>query len=189
MPTSIIHQRCIQWLTVLCISFILVLATAQVQVGFCKADITLVRCVMTMIIVLVMLESSVLMACHNNAHKVSRVGWNLVDSLISAGTLYYLLRTWIGGEYSCASSFLQTMAMVLLYCALRGILSHAQLPSAWLMVGLIVCGAYGAHGGLIDVLSDEPSEGEAVHMNIPKGIQEPLILVVETVCFYMDMRE
>ena len=50
---------------------------------------------------------------------------------------------------------------------------------------------YGARGGLINVRSDEPAEGEAVHMNIPKGIKEPLILVVETVhgCYYMDMRE
>lgn len=50
---------------------------------------------------------------------------------------------------------------------------------------------YGARGGLIDVRSDESAEGEAVHMNIPKGIQEPLILVVETIhgCYYLDMRE
>ena len=50
---------------------------------------------------------------------------------------------------------------------------------------------YGARGSLINVRSDEPAEGEVVHMNIPKGIQEPLILVVETVhgCYYMDMRE
>lgn len=153
MPTPIIHQRYIQWLAVLCIGFLMVLAAEPVQVGFCKTDIALIWCVMTMMIVLVMLESSVLIAYHNNAHKVSRVGWNLVDSLITAGALYYLLRTWIGGDYSCASSFLQTMAMVLLYCALRGILSHAQLPSAWLMVGLIACGAYEAGLGYSQILS------------------------------------
>ena len=121
--------------------------------GFCKADIALIRCVMTMMIVLVMLECSVLIAYHNNAHNVSRAGWNLVDSLITAGTLYYLLRTWIGGEYSCDSSFLQTMAMFLLYCALRGILSHAQLPSVWLMAGLIACGAYEAGQGASQIIS------------------------------------
>lgn len=60
----------------------------------------------------------------------------VLDAGVGAWAIYYVLRTWLGAEYPCATAFLTASMLVLGYVALR-VLFHFVRPSARVMRSLV----------------------------------------------------
>ena len=79
--------------------------------------------------------------------------WSWLDALVVIGTLYYVLRAWIGTEYPCATTFLKTIEMSMLYFALRCLMAKGCLSAKWIMCGLMVCAVYETGLGISQTLN------------------------------------
>lgn len=79
--------------------------------------------------------------------------WNHLDLLIIIWSIYYILRIWLGGEYPCATTFLKTFEVILLYFGLRCILPLLRMPSDYLLIGLLVCAVYESVAGFTQLAS------------------------------------
>lgn len=124
------------------------LTLAPVEVRWAEADIRLLCGIMVILAMAVMLWS-----IPSKSRDKSKSGWSWLDVLVALGTLYYVMRVWLGTEYPCATAFLKTIEMVLLYFCLRCLMAHGKLSSKWIMGGLLVCGVYEAGLGLSQMLN------------------------------------
>lgn len=124
------------------------LTLAPVEVRWAEADIRLLCGIVVILAMAVMLWF-----IPSKLRDKSKSGWSWLDALIALGTLYYFIRVWLGTEYPCATAFLKTMEMVLLYFCLRWLMAHGKLSSKWIMGGLLVCGVYEAGLGLSQMLN------------------------------------
>lgn len=79
--------------------------------------------------------------------------WSWTDMVVATWMIYVVGRVWMGNEYACGTEFLKMMEMGLLYVALRGILSWAQLSPACIIYGILLCGVYEAGIGVWQLVS------------------------------------
>lgn len=79
--------------------------------------------------------------------------WSWTDMVVATWMIYVVGRVWMGNEYACGTEFLKMMEMGLLYVALRGILSWAQLSPACIIYGILLCGVYEAGLGVWQLVS------------------------------------
>lgn len=79
--------------------------------------------------------------------------WSWTDMLMAAWMIYVVGRVWMGNEYACGTEFLKMMEMAMLYVALRGILSWAQLSPAYIIYGILLCGVYETGLGVWQLVS------------------------------------
>ena len=138
-----------QWLSLLCICFLLWLCLIPLEVRWAEADIILSWGIIVISAMSGMLWILPPKLCNKSK---SNVGWSWLDALIAIGTLYYLLHAWIGAEYPCATSFLKTIEMVMLYFALRILIVKGSLSAKWIMVGLMACAVYETGLGISQIL-------------------------------------
>lgn len=124
------------------------LTLAPVEVRWAEADIRLLCGIMVILAMAVMLWFIPSKICEK-----AKGSWGWLDVLVAVGTLYYVMRVWLGTEYPCATAFLKTIEMVLLYFCLRCLMAHGKLSSKWIMGGLLVCGVYEAGLGLSQMLN------------------------------------
>lgn len=86
-------------------------------------------------------------------NKTNPLKITMVDSAIVVWSLYYLLRVYIGGEYPCATDFLKTCTIVLLYASLRILFNSTKLSAWWIIAILIFCGVYEAISGISQMIN------------------------------------
>lgn len=139
-----------QWLSLVCIYLLLWLCLKPLEVRWAEADIRLSLGIMAfsaMAGVLWFLPKRLF--GENRANS----GWGWLDTLVSIGTLYYVLRAWIGTEYPCSTAFIKSMEMVMLYFALRCFMSKGCLSANWIMGGLMICALYETGLGISQILN------------------------------------
>lgn len=95
-------------------------------------------------------------ACMLSAKEARRV--TLLDLLIGAWGAYYLLRVWMGAEYTCATQFLKDAMTFMMYFAMRGIFSRCTASPSVATAALVACGCYEAIVGLMQI-----AEGDSRH--------------------------
>ena len=120
---------------IISLCFLLWLTLAPVEVRWAEADIRLswgIMVIQALAVVLWLIFSKI---CDK-----AKGSWNWLDALVAMGTSYYVMRVWLGTEYPCATAFLKTIEMVLLYFCLRCLMAHGKLSSKWIMGGMLVCG-------------------------------------------------
>lgn len=137
-----------QWLSLLCICFLLWLCLKPLEVRWAEADIRLSWGIMVILALSTVLW---LVPCKICGKMESSWGW--LDTLVSIGTLYYVLRAWIGTEYPCATSFLKTIEMSMLYFALRSLMAKGSLTAKWIMGGLMACSVYETVLGISQIIN------------------------------------
>lgn len=137
-------------ISLLCICFLLWVCLIPLEVRWAEADIMLSWGVMVISTMSGMLWILPQKLCNKSK---SNVGWSWLDALIAIGTLYYVLRAWIGTEYPSATLFLKTIEMVMLYFALRSLMAKGYLSAKWIMCGLIVCAVYETGLGISQILN------------------------------------
>lgn len=133
---------------IISLCFWLWLTLAPVEVRWAEADIRLswgIMVIQALAVVLWLIFSKI---CDK-----AKGSWNWLDALVAMGTSYYVMRVWLGTEYPCATAFLKTIEMVLLYFCLRCLMAHGKLSSKWIMGGMLVCGIYEAGLGLTQMLN------------------------------------
>lgn len=86
-------------------------------------------------------------------HGGKLLRWSWTDMVVATWMIYVVGRVWMGNEYACGTEFLKMMEMGLLYVALRGILSWAQLSPACIIYGILLCGVYEAGLGVWQLVS------------------------------------
>lgn len=75
------------------------------------------------------------------------------DAAIAIWFVYYMPRTYIGAEYPCATDFLKTCTIALLYISLRVLFANTNL-SHWRIVAiLLLCGGDEAINGVCQMLN------------------------------------
>lgn len=75
------------------------------------------------------------------------------DAAIAIWFLYYVLRTYIGSEYPCATDFLKTCTIALLYISLRVLFANTNLSHWWIVSILLLCGVYESIDGIIQMIN------------------------------------
>lgn len=75
------------------------------------------------------------------------------DAAIAIWSLYYVLRTYIGSEYPCATDFLKTCTIALLYISLRVLFANTNLSHWWIVSILLLCGVYESIDGIIQMIN------------------------------------
>lgn len=137
-----------QWFSLLCICFLLWLCLKPLEVRWAEADIRLSWGIMVILALSTVLW---LVPCKICGKMESSWGW--LDTLVSIGTLYYVLRAWIGTEYPCATSFLKTIEMSMLYFALRSLMAKGHLSAKWIIGGLMACAVYETGLGIFQIIN------------------------------------
>lgn len=139
-----------QWISLLCISFLLWLCLNPLEVRWADADVTLSWGIMAISAV-----AGVLWIIPDKLYgeNSAKGNWSWLDALVAAGALYYVLRAWIGTEYPCSTAFLKNMEMVMLYFALRCLMSKGCMSSKWIMGGLMACAVYEVVLGVTQVMN------------------------------------
>lgn len=87
--------------------------------------------------------------------------WTWIDYTAGIWMTYWVMRVWIGGEYPCASSFLQMAWMVLLYIMLRIVFTGCDktlLPYLMAFI-ILVFGAIESLWGFWQMLSNTSRHG------------------------------
>ena len=72
----------------------------------------------------------------------NKVRITITDAVLTVWMLYYAGRVYAGGEYSCATVFLKTVSVYLLYVFLRVVFSHSCISAWWIKAGLVFFGCY-----------------------------------------------
>ena len=81
--------------------------------------------------------------------------WTWIDGLSGGWMVFWLLRVWMGGEFPCATSFLQMSWMCLLYMVLRMVFAGSSYTLLHLEAGLILLfGAYESLWGFWQIISE-----------------------------------
>lgn len=144
------NKTLFQWLSLLCICFLLWISLRPLEVRWAEADITLSWGIMAILAV-----GSVqwILSRKLSGNPIPKGRWSLLDTMVAIGTLYYVLRAWIGTEYPCATTFLKTTEMAILYYALRSLMANSHLPAKLIMSGLMACAVYEASLGLTQMLN------------------------------------
>lgn len=75
------------------------------------------------------------------------------DAAIAIWFLYYVLRTYIGSGYPCATDFLKTCTIALLYISLRVLFANTNLSHWWIVSILLLCGVYESIDGIIQMIN------------------------------------
>lgn len=145
---SKIVRQSILWLSILSISALFWLIVKNVQSGICYADILLARCVVVMLIVVAMQWIAIHIMGIRCESEAAGGYWSLLDSFVITEILYFVLLTLTGGKNPCASLFLITTEMVLLYFALRRLMTLRKVSSELIIIGLMICAIYEAGWGL-----------------------------------------
>ena len=123
------------------VMFLLVLTVCLVEVRWSPAEHTL-----AFSLPLLLLGAVAIALCNR-----STIRFTIGDLLILLWGVYYFGRIWMGAEYPCATTALQSMMMILLYIVLRILFSCATdcgLLSTVLVVGILLCGGMEAISGL-----------------------------------------
>lgn len=138
-----------QWISLLCICFLLWLCLKPLEVRWAEAEI-----ILAWGIIAISAVTGIPCILSKKLFDKSRTncGWSWLDALIATGTLYYVLRTWIGTEYPCAVSFLKTTEMAMLYFALRSFMAKGCLSAKWIMGCLMTCTVYETGLGFSQIL-------------------------------------
>ena len=139
-----------QWISLSWICFLLWLCLNPVEMRWAEADTILawgVMVILAMAGVLWILPKKIYDEIRANS------GWSWLDTLFALGTLYYVLRAWIGTEYPCSTAFLKSMEMVMLYFALRCLMTKGCLSAKWIMGGLMICAVYELGLGITQIIN------------------------------------
>ena len=139
-----------QWISLSWICFLLWLCLKPLEVRWAEADITLLWGIMVLSAMAGVLWIMPKKLCGENR---SNSGWSSLDTLVVIGTLYYVLRAWIGTEYPCSTTFLKTMEMVMLYFALRCLMAKGCLSAKWIMGCLMICAVYETGLGISQIIN------------------------------------
>lgn len=139
-----------QWISLSWICFLLWLCLKPLEVRWAEADITLLWGIMVLSAMAGVLWIMPKKLCGENR---SNSGWSSLDTLVVIGTLYYVLRAWIGTEYPCSTAFLKSMEMVMLYFALRCLMAKGCLSAKWIMGGLMACAIYETGLGITQIMN------------------------------------
>lgn len=138
------------WMAILATGFVLWMAVCPVETRWAKSDVTLAWGIVILVSLAVIIQLS---ACLKREYRKGIVRWNLLDALAMLWFLYYLMRSWMDGEFACATAFLKTVEMALMYFALRGIFATGKLPQEGIMCGLLACGVYESAIGVGQILN------------------------------------
>ena len=132
-------MRAFRYLSIPVVGFLLWLSIQPVETRWASADILLLLGTATIALVAGTLWAAPRIGSYTNPQ---RGRWSLSDVFVGIWGLYYVVRTWMHGDSPCATPFLKTIEILLLYGALRTLFA-LKCPSAkWLMGGLIICGIY-----------------------------------------------
>ena len=124
---------------------LLCLTLMNVEIRWSKADITLAYAIPVLGVVGLMCLIL----------KRSAWQWTWIDYLSVGWMVFWLLRVWVGGEYPCATSFLQMSWMYLLYVVLRLVFTGCSYTLLYLGEGLILLfGAYESFWGFWQIISE-----------------------------------
>lgn len=81
--------------------------------------------------------------------------WTWIDYLAGGWMAFWLLRVWVGGEFPCATSFLQMSWMCLLYVVLRLVFTGSSYTLLYIGAGLILpFGAIESLWGFWQIISE-----------------------------------
>ena len=72
----------------------------------------------------------------------NKVRITITDAVLTVWMLYYAGRVYAGCEYCCATVFLKTVSVYLLYVFLRVVFSHSCISAWWIKAGLVFFGCY-----------------------------------------------
>ena len=139
-----------EWFSLLCICFLLWLCLKPLEVRWAEADTILSWGVMVIYAVVGVLCPLPKKLCNKS---MANGRWSWLDALVVIGTLYYVLRAWIGTEYPCSTAFLKSMEMVMLYFALRCLMAKGCLSAKWIMGGLMACAIYETGLGITQIMN------------------------------------
>ena len=84
-----------------------------------------------------------------------RCRFTVTDGLVTAWTLYYLGRVWVGAEYPCAKEWLQTMEVAVMYTVLRMLFHGTKVQSWMLCAGIMLAGCYEAIIGVSQLVAGQ----------------------------------
>ena len=84
-----------------------------------------------------------------------RCRFTVTDGLVTAWTLYYLGRVWVGAEYPCAKEWLQTMEVAVMYAVLRMLFHGTKVQSWMLCAGIMLAGCYEAIIGVSQLVAGQ----------------------------------
>ena len=131
-----------QWLMGCIICILLVISMMPVEPRWAEADVVLSKLLPWMCLTMIMI-------C------VLRIGYmefKAQDWAIVIWGIYYLGRLWIGAEYPCATEFLKTVCILVLYFVLRVLFDFWRPSSRWIVMVIIVFGIYEAGYGTWQLL-------------------------------------
>lgn len=77
----------------------------------------------------------------------------LTDATIAIWFVYYMLRTYIGADYPCATDFQKTCTIALLYISLRILFANTNISHWWIISIILFCGAYESTNGIIQMIN------------------------------------
>ena len=135
---------------ILCFSFLLWLIIKPTEIRWAKTDIFLAWSTMA---ILAVAEVLWLVPNKFQGSSMTKEKWSWLDLFVALGTLYYMMRGWIGTEYPCAVLFLKTTETAMLYFALRGLMAKGCLSAKGILTGLMVCAVYETGLGIIQVIN------------------------------------
>jgi len=75
------------------------------------------------------------------------------DAATTIWFLYYVLRTYIGAEYPCATEFLKTCTIALLYVSMRVLFANTNLSHWWIVAILLLCGVHESIDGISQMIN------------------------------------
>lgn len=77
----------------------------------------------------------------------------LTDATIAIWFVYYMLRTYIGADYPCATDFQKTCTIALLYISLRILFANTNISHWWIISIILFCGAYESTNGVCQMIN------------------------------------
>ena len=137
-------------LTMLCLAIMLWQAIMPVEVRWASSDMALTWSTSAIFVIAALLW---LMPKRIVGQNVTFEGLGCLDVMVIIWILYYILRTWIGAEYTSATSFLKTTEMAMLYFALRCLIAKGRMSDKWIKGGLMVCAVYETGLGINQVIN------------------------------------
>ncbi len=124
---------------------LLCLTLMNVEIRWSKADITLAYAIPALGVV-----GLVCLIQNRSAWR-----WTWIDYLAGGWMVFWLLRVWVGGEFPCATSFLQMCWMCLLYVVMRLVFTGCSYTLLYIVTGLILLfGAIESLWGFLQIISE-----------------------------------
>lgn len=85
--------------------------------------------------------------------RKGKIHVSVVDWLVLLWMIYFVCRTWMGGEYACATQFLKNTMMFVLYFVARIFFGCYKTPAKIMMFLIMLFGCYEALWGLVQIIN------------------------------------